>query len=61
MNDESVLKVRTEKAYQRLMNRNKNHLFQGVASVNTLPSEIQLVSTQKQGSLGTFNASHKRA
>jgi hypothetical protein len=40
MNDESVLKVRTEKAYYRLMNRNKNHLFQGVASVNTLPSEV---------------------
>jgi len=38
--DESVMKVRTERAYQRLINRNKNKLTQGVASVNTLPTEV---------------------
>jgi hypothetical protein len=38
--DESVMKVRTERAYQRLINRNKNKLFHGVASVNTLPTEV---------------------
>ena len=38
--DESAMKVRTERAYQRLINRNKNKLLHGVASVNTLPTEV---------------------
>lgn len=65
-NDESMLKgVRTERTYQRLIKRNKNHLFQGVASVNTLPVEGQLVSTSKTNGVGLTSfsggATHKRA
>ena len=50
--DESVMKVRTERAYQRLINRNKHKLFQGVASVNTLPSEMQIGISKSGGIAG---------
>ena len=51
MKDESVMKVRTERAYQRLINRNKHKQLKGIASVNTLPNEVQF-GTSKSGGMG---------